>query len=116
MDLWRIVAHAAMTIDLAPGSFVARECVESLRYGVPIVVPAGSAAASLASSSAGGLWYRDVAELLGCIEALGDPELAATLGRQGRAATDAWYGDSAAFVRRVGAALSALVPAPTGAG
>ncbi len=39
MDLWRLVAHANACIDLAPGPYIARECVEALRFGTPIVVP-----------------------------------------------------------------------------
>ena len=38
-DLWRLVAHARVTVDLSPGPIIARECVESLRFGTPIVVP-----------------------------------------------------------------------------
>jgi hypothetical protein len=107
MDLWRLVSHAAVTVDQAPGALVARECVESLRYGVPVVVPAGTPAAHLAASG-GGLWYQDVPELLGCVEALQDPALRTTLGAQGREIADRWYGDAAAFVARVGAAVAAL--------
>jgi hypothetical protein len=33
MDLWRLFAHANACIDLAPGPHIARECVESLRFG-----------------------------------------------------------------------------------
>ena len=38
-DLWRLMAHARTTIDLGPGPHLARECVESLRFGTPIVAP-----------------------------------------------------------------------------
>ena len=40
MDLWRLLAHANLCIDLAPGPYIARECIEALRFGTPIVVPA----------------------------------------------------------------------------
>lgn len=105
-DLWRLVAHARVTVDLAPGPLLARECVESLRYGVPVVVPAGGAAARLAARG-GGLWFRDVAELLGCVAALDDQERRDTLGAQGRQVAAERYGDPATFVQRLGAALAA---------
>ena len=41
MDLWRLLAHANVCIDLAPGAHIARECVEALRFGTPVIVPAG---------------------------------------------------------------------------
>ena len=44
-DLWRLLAHASMTVDLDPGDIIARECIESLRLGTPIVVPAGTVGA-----------------------------------------------------------------------
>lgn len=106
VDLWRLVAHAHLTVDLAPGPLIARECVESLRYGVPVVVPAGGAAARLAARG-GGLWFEDEAELFGCVEALDDQDLRDALGRQGRAVAEAWYGDPHRFVTRVGRALDA---------
>ncbi|HEX3947313.1 MAG TPA: hypothetical protein VHW47_06385 [Acidimicrobiales bacterium] len=107
-DLWRLVAHALVTVDLAPGSLLARECVESLRYGTPVVVPAGTAAAELAGSG-GGLWYSGPAELLACVEALDDRQLRDELGGQGRELADTWYGDPTAFVDRVGAMLDAVL-------
>jgi hypothetical protein len=111
VDLWRLVAHARLTVDLAPGPLIARECVESLRYGVPVVVPGGGAAARLAARG-GGLWFGDEAELLGCVEALDDPVLRDTLGQQGQAVADAWYGDPHRFVDRVGRALDAYLTRP----
>jgi hypothetical protein len=52
-DLWRLVAHARVTVDLAPGPIIARECVESLRFGTPILVPAQSAARPHADAGGG---------------------------------------------------------------
>ena len=39
MDLWRLLAHAAVCVDLGPGGLVARECIEALRLGTPVVAP-----------------------------------------------------------------------------
>lgn len=109
-DLWRLIAHAQVVVDLHPGPLVARECVESLRYGTPVVVPAGTAAADLAALG-GGLWYRDVAELLACVDAFGDRDLRDTLGTQGRAVAEEHYGDPVGFVDRVSAATEAITAA-----
>jgi hypothetical protein len=106
-DLWRLMAHALVMVDLRPGPLVARECVESLRFGTPVVVPAGTVAAEQAALG-GGLWYRDVAELLVCVDAFGDSDLRDTLGAQGRLAANARYGDPARFVDRVRTALTAV--------
>ena len=106
-DLWRLLAHARLTVDLSPGPLIARECVESLLYGVPVVVPAGTGAARLAALG-GGLWFRDEAELLGCVEALDDQQVRDTLGEQGRSMAATWYGDAAGFVDRVADGLSTL--------
>src|ERR1700688_319784 len=65
MDLWRLLAFARVIVDPRPGGIVARECVESLLLGTPIVVPAGGAAGEHAEL--GGATYRDVAELLGAV-------------------------------------------------
>jgi hypothetical protein len=108
-DLWRILAHARVTVDLAPGPLISRECVESLRYGVPIVVPAGTPAARLAREG-GGLWFRDPAELLTCVESLDDTGLRDALGRQGRAVADEWYGNPSCFSERVATAMTAGQP------
>ena len=51
MDLWRLMAHANVCVDLAPGPHVARECVEALRFGTPIVVPADSGPAAVHRAS-----------------------------------------------------------------
>lgn len=111
-DLWRIVAHARLTVDLAPGPLLARECVESLRYGVPIVAPAGTPAACLAQAG-GGLWFRDPAELLASVDVLDDDKLRNTLGYQGQAVADEWYGDPARFSERVATAMAtAMATAP----
>ncbi len=106
-DLWRLLAHARLTVDLSPGPLIARECVESLLYGVPVVVPEGTTGARLAALG-GGLWFDDEAGLLGCVEALDDQRMRDILGEQGRAVTSRWYGDAAGFVHRVSDALAGL--------
>jgi hypothetical protein len=106
-DLWRLMAHARMTIDLAPGGILARECVESLRFGTPVVVPSRTAAARLAALG-GGLDYGDVRELLACTQALNEVATRAAMSSAGRAVADERYGDAERFVDRVSAAARAL--------
>jgi len=104
MDLWRLLAHARATVDLCPGRLFARECVESLRYGVPVVVPRGTTADALVEAG-GGIGFSTTATLLDAVAALLEPGAGQRAGRQGRWAVDRWYGDPAAFISRAASAL-----------
>ena len=103
MDLWRLLAHALFVVDLAPGTYVARECVEALRFGTPIVVPAVSPAAAEHATAAGGAVFDDLA---GLVTATGrmrrEPERWQASG-QGRRYADEQYGRPEALVARLGA-------------
>lgn len=105
-DLWRLLAHARVTIDLAPGPIIARECVESLRFGTPVVVPTESAARQHADAG-GGLSFSGFAELLNCVQHMADDGTRDDLSVRGRRYADARYGDPAAFVAQVAATLQA---------
>ncbi len=70
MDLWRLLAHANVCIDLAPGSHIARECIEALRFGTPIIVPQDSGPGALHAAGAGGATFRDESELLAAVDHL----------------------------------------------
>jgi hypothetical protein len=113
--LLRFIAHAHLVVDLRPGAYIARECVESLRFGVPFVAPDGTAAAQLAAAG-GGLWYRDVGELLEAVALLHEPFRRDALGARGRAIADAQYGDPQGFVTRVARAMDRIrsTPSPVG--
>ncbi len=110
MDLWILMAQSKGVVDLLPGDVYARECVEALRLGVPIVVPGGSAADRLASA-AGGMRFTSTAELLSCAEALDDPATRTALASSGREVADRWYGDPHAVVTRLAGALGLATPA-----
>lgn len=103
INLWRLMAHAELTIDLRPAGPFGREALESMLLGTPVVVPEGSAAMAHARAAGGGLWYRDLGELLDASTALLDPALKARLGAQGAAYAAAHHGKMDDFVRRVGA-------------
>ena len=60
IDLHRLLAHALFVVDLAPGRYLARECVEALRFGTPILVPAFAPAAVEHAHAAGGGVFGDV--------------------------------------------------------
>jgi len=100
-DLARLMAWAALTVDLRPGALFSRRCVESLLYATPIVVPSGSRAADLARRSGGGLWYCSPGELIWSVEAMLDPSTRATLSQQGRSYAEAGYGTTEGFIQRV---------------
>ncbi len=94
MDLWRLVAHANACVDLAPGRQIARECVEALRFGTPIVVPA-TAGPAVAHAAAGGETFGDAGELVSAVARLRDPANRSTASDAGRRYADAYYGDPA---------------------
>jgi hypothetical protein len=108
-DLWRLLAHARVTIDLAPGRIVARECIESLRFGTPIIVPRQSVARAHADAG-GGLAFGDYAELLQSVSHLADDGVRETMSSRGWKYADARYGDQQAFVDSVARALGAAIP------
>jgi hypothetical protein len=108
-DLWRLLAHARVTIDLAPGRIVARECIESLRFGTPIIVPRDSVARAHADAG-GGMSYTDSGELLSCVSRLADEGTREAMSKRGWHYADARYGDQQAFVESVARVLGAPVP------
>ena len=108
-DLWRLVAHARVTVDLSPGPIIARECIESLRFGTPIVVPTESAARPHADAG-GGMTFSGYRELLAAAAHLFDDSARAAMSACGRGYADAHYGDQLAFVDGVSRALVTSVP------
>jgi hypothetical protein len=101
MDLWRLVAHAAVCIDLAPGEFVARECVEALRLGTPIIVPEHADVAASHARAGGGTTFADWWELVEAVEKKSSEANRSSTVTQGKAYADTWFGEPAAFVDRL---------------
>ena len=101
MDLWRLVAHAKVCVDLDPGSILARECVEALRFGTPIIVPEQSGPAQVHARASGGSTFGDPGELVAAVRALDSESTRSAVSRAGRLYADGLYGDPAAFVARV---------------
>jgi hypothetical protein len=99
-DLWRLVAHGAMTVDLTPGEIISRECIESLRFGTPIVVPSDTVGAAHALAG-GGLIFTCAAELLEAIRRLLDVSERQRVSDLGVAYAESLYGDPTGFVARI---------------
>jgi hypothetical protein len=103
-DLARLMAFAALTVDLRHPELYGRAAVESLLYGTPIVVPEDSKAREHAQRGRGGLWFADAAEMTWCVESLLEPATNETVRAQGRAYAEDEYGSTDRFIDRVTAA------------
>ena len=97
-NLWKLLSHAEVCLDLRPQGIVGRETLESLLLGTPVVVPEDTVAAEHAQRSNGGLWYRDFGELFDQARAiLDDASLRERLSLQGRAWATEMHGDHGRF-------------------
>jgi hypothetical protein len=105
-DLWRLVAHARVMVDLRPGPIIGRECVEALRFGTPIVVPARSVAAEHAQSG-GGRTYDDVGGLLEAVGPFLHEPTGAGASRRGLEYV-AFYSDPGASVDQMARLLQGM--------
>ena len=98
VNLWRLLRHSELVIDLRPQDVAARETIESLLLGTPVLVPDGSVAAEVASESNGGLWYRDFEELfVAARRVLEDPYLRSGLSSNGQKWAEAAHGRQREF-------------------
>jgi glycosyltransferase involved in cell wall biosynthesis len=105
MDLWRLLAHAAVCVDLGPGGLVARECIEALRLGTPVVAPAGGAPVAALAAAGAAVTYGDAGELVDAVGALRDAPTRQAASERGRRHADAQHGDPARSVERLGQLL-----------
>lgn len=106
-DLWRLFAHARTVIDLRPGTLVARECVEALRVGTPVIAPAGSIGAEHGAAG-GGIGFTTVDQLLQAVASLEDKAVRDELGHQGRIMADKRYGHPDQLVDRMADIVAAV--------
>jgi hypothetical protein len=100
-DLWRLLAHALVCVDLGPGPHIARECIEALRFGTPIVVPEGPGPAPIHARATGGATFRDASELLHAVDTFQNQSHRATVATASREYAETQYGNPAALVGRV---------------
>jgi hypothetical protein len=99
----RLIARARATIDARPPGPVGSLALESMLLGVPVIVPDDSAARAHVAAGNGGLWYRNVGELLDAVRVVLSPRIGTKLAAQGRAYALARHGDNDAFVARTAA-------------
>jgi hypothetical protein len=103
-DLWRWMAHAVAVVDLRKDRLIARDVIEAMACGIPVIVPATSVARDHIEHG-GGIWYRNHTDIQVAVEALlDDPDLRARLGREGRSAAARWC-DIDGFTATVGRVL-----------
>jgi hypothetical protein len=100
------MAHAMVCIDVAPGSLIALECIEALRYGTPVIVPHGSGVASVHAKASSGYVFADAAELVAATLEMHTPEKRADASVSGQAYADEYFGDPDRFVATLAALLS----------
>lgn len=105
IDLWRLMAHATVCIDVAPGPLIALECIEALRYGTPVIVPADSGVAAVHAQASSGHVFVDAAELVAATIEMHVPQTRADASALGKTYADEYFGDQDRFV----AALAALM-------
>jgi hypothetical protein len=103
-DLWRLMAHAIVCVDVAPGPLIGLECIEALRYGTPVIVPDGSGVASFHAKASSGHVFADAAGLVAATLEMHVPRKRAEASESGKAYADEYFGDPDRFV----AALAAL--------
>lgn len=105
MDLWRLMAHAAVCVDLGPGPLIARECIEALRLGTPILVPDAAEPAATHARASGGATFADPAELIAAVDTLASDVPRTLASDSGRRYADAGFGDPEKLVGQLRALL-----------
>lgn len=109
VNLWRLMSHALVTVDLRPGGIFGREAIESMWLGTPVLVPSGHPAAEAVAEAGGGLVLEDEADLPEVVASLAPPSGSGAAGDGGRQALSergaAWaqqhHADQQGFVQAV---------------
>lgn len=107
VNLWRLLAHARVTLELRRRRPLDREVLESLLLATPVVAPAGSTAAAHLAALGGGSSAASPFELLEAArELVADSARREALGAEGMAAASARHGDHRRFAAEVRGLLS----------
>jgi hypothetical protein len=106
MDLWRLLAHANVCIDLGPGPIIARECIEALRFGTPVIVPDRTGPAVVHAHESGGSVFGDPDELLDAVGRMQNDKARSAVSDAGRRYSESHFGDPIEVVARMQALLS----------
>lgn len=101
-DVWRWCCRALAVLDPDPGKLLAREVLEAMMYGTPVVTPfRPGAALEHAQAGSAGLWYRTRGELEAVLAALLDEQVRTPLGLQAKSYADANYRDTEGYLQGV---------------
>jgi hypothetical protein len=103
-ELPGLMAGASVVVDLHPGRFVARRCINAMRLGTPVIVHEQSRAAELCQRGKGGLWFTNAGQLLWSIQSILEPEVGPVLGEQGRRYCDVHHGSFERFAEQLAVA------------
>ncbi len=106
VNLWRLMAHAQLTIDLRPPRPLGREAVESMLLGTPVIAHQDSIAYEHVKAANGGLWYENYEELVRVIRAALDENLHNQLKQSALDYANYYHGDSEKFIKAVSALLA----------
>jgi len=105
VNLWRLMAHAELTIDLRPPRPLGREAIESMLLGTPVIAHQDSIAYEHIKAANGGLWYENYEELIRVIRAALDEDLHSQLKKSALEYANYHHGDSEKFIKAVNALL-----------
>ncbi len=109
-NLWRLISKASISVHLDHSRLFDREVLESLLYGVPVVVPHKGAGREHAERGNGGLWYSDAFELRECVGVVSNGSIGESLGRQGHTYARRNYGRRDEFIHRIARAVGVNAP------
>ena len=110
-----LIKEAFADHKVGNGLSVVSDGVEAMRFGTPVIVPAGSGPAVTHARATGSAAFGDEAELLDAVGALRDATRRAEASDAARRYADERYGDPHALVRRLEGLLSERSPNPGGA-
>lgn len=102
VNLLRLLSHAVALVDLRPGGVIAREAIESLLIGTPVVVPTTSRARGVVEESGGGYVFAAEDELAGALGSLAGVDGSRDeIAARGREWARRMHGDQGRFVAEV---------------
>jgi hypothetical protein len=105
INLLRLMSHATATVDLRPSVVLAREVLESLLVGTPVVAQRGSVAAEHVERSGGGVVFGDYREMIAAVRALREDGARDGIGDKARSWAAEQHGDQRRFVQVIGDAV-----------
>ncbi len=101
VNLWRLMAHAQLTVDLRPPRPLGREAIESMLLGTPVIVHRNSIAYEHVKAANGGFWYSDYCELIQTIRIALDPTMNTKLRNSASEYSKLYHGDSTKFIEEI---------------